>query len=84
MAKIEDLWVIITTSGHSYADTNDPIYIRINEFVKDLPHDQWQPSRTDQYHIDLRKTNISDSVTADDFRIGIRGKNGSVPVIVKS
>lgn len=69
MARLKYLWVIHTTSAADNADTEDTFSLQVRTPVNnqaviaqlvfpDLPHDERERGRTDQYRFDMRPFNV--------------------------
>ena len=91
MAKLRTLWVLHTTSTKADADTENGfrlvIYSTINPNAilavlpfPDLPHDERERGRTDEYRFDVRKLDVDMfGFNEDNFCIQILGNDMWLP-----
>ena len=84
MAILERVWVTHTTSTDAEANTGAAFSLEIsgnnqvaNLDFPDLPHDERERGRTDQYEFDLRNWEIDhEDVLPGNVRLTIRGGEG--------
>jgi hypothetical protein len=91
MAKLETIWVIHTTSTAKDADTDDKFEVWLpaggkkgdspGEFLRtpNLPHDERERGRTDQYEFDVRKLGIDHTEARGNVRLATLGSDGWLP-----
>jgi hypothetical protein len=87
MAILERIWVVHTTSTADDAETDSGITLeiqsgaqRMSKVLPDLPHDERERGRTDEYELDLRDFQFdTDVLQPGDFRFTIRGDDAWLP-----
>ena len=90
MARLDFLWVIHTTSTAANAGTDDGFDLQILSVLQgtlvaqlpfpDLPHDERERDRTDEYKFDVRDLDLDMfGLNEDNFCIRIRGDDMWLP-----
>lgn len=83
MAILERVWVIHTTHDAEDSNTDDSFSLeiqtadeRVDLMFPNLPHDERERGRTDEYEFDLRDYNVDHlEVDPGDIRITTHGSN---------
>lgn len=96
MAQLRYLWVVHTTSTAENADTEDAftlvIYSPINPQAEvgslsfpDLPHDERERGRTDQYRFDMRREDVEVNMfglSEGEFALQTNGRDAWLPASI--
>jgi hypothetical protein len=94
MATLKYLWVIHTTSTSTDAGTDDGFELQVRSPINpqaliaqlrfpDLPHDERERGRTDEYRFDMREFNVNMSGFREaNFSIVTLGTNAWLPASI--